>query len=85
MIGTILGLIGAAGTIITIFYLARTNAREQQRAREADRAKAIEDAERPLKDRILLQDETIRQLQRAVEAKDGRITQLEDRLYGRPH
>lgn len=71
-------LLTIAGLIVTawpIYYLAKSNAREAQRDREAAIDRAVTEAKAPL----IADNE---RLSAALATAQVRITQLEDRLYG---
>lgn len=98
-------IVGLAVSVITVYYLVKSNIREQVRQREAERERAVADAKAPLiaentqlsgqvaalklegqrRDEIYGAELARReQAYRAeVQRKDDRITELEDRLYGR--
>lgn len=98
-------VVGLAVSVITVYYLVKSNLREQVRTREAEQAKAVTDAKAPLiADNVQLSSQVAAlkveaqrrdemygaelarrdQAHRAeIQRKDDRITELEDRLYGR--
>lgn len=79
VVGVIFSLIVGA---ITLYFLARSNARENQRQRAEATQRAVDDASRPLKDQLVTANSRILYLERQGEAKDKRINELEDKLYG---
>ena len=87
-------IIGLAASVVTVYYLVKSNIREQVRQREAEREKAVADAKAPLIAENAQLSSRVAQLQielqrrddlyRAdLDRKDQRVTELEDRLYGR--
>lgn len=87
-------IVGLFVSVVTVYYLVKSNIREQVRQREAEMERAVTNAKAPLiadnarlsSQVALLQTEKQRRddVHRAeIERKDARITELEDRLYGR--
>lgn len=87
-------IVGLAVSVVTVYYLVKSNIREQVRQREAERERAVADAKAPLIGEnaqlssqvaaLKLEIQRRDDLHRAeIDRKDQRVTELEDRLYGR--
>jgi flagellar biosynthesis/type III secretory pathway M-ring protein FliF/YscJ len=87
-------VVGLFVSVVTVYYLVKSNIREQVRQREAERERAVTAAKAPLiADNARLSSEVAmlktdkqrrEDIYRAeLDRKDQRITELEDRLYGR--
>lgn len=87
-------IVGLFVSVVTVYYLVKSNIREQVRQRTEERERAVTAAKAPLIAENAQQAATIAQLRielqrrddvhrSEVDRKDARITELEDRLYGR--
>lgn len=79
-VSTLIAVLGVIIAAIPIYYLARSNAREAKRMREADTQRAVSAATGPLKQDLIEARQREIELRTTLRERDRRIDELEDEL-----